>query len=74
MLVFVGGVGHGGEFAGSVELGNGARVEGEVAEGGAVGGALGEGAVGEVEVVGGAEEEDAFSGSSLVQHVSMSAG
>jgi len=44
-----------------VEGGYGGEVEGEVAERGAVVGALGEGAAGEVEVVGGAEEEDTFS-------------
>jgi len=40
----------------------GGEVERKVAEGGAVVAALGEGAAGEVEVVGGAEEEDALAG------------
>ena len=61
MLVFVGGLGHFGEFPRLVEVGDCGGVEGEVAEGRAVGGALGEGTVGEVEVVGGAKEEYALS-------------
>jgi len=40
----------------------GGEVERNVAEGGAVVAALGEGAAAEVEVVGGAEEEDALAG------------
>lgn len=57
---FVDGVRDGGELGGLVERGDGGFVEGEGAERGVVGGALGEGAAREVEVVGGAEEEDTF--------------
>ncbi len=61
VFVFVGREGHFGEFGGLLELGDCSGVEEQVAEGGRVAGALGEGAAGEVDVVGGAEEEYAFS-------------
>ena len=61
MLVFVGGLRHFGEVPCLVEAGDCGGVDGEVAEGGAVGGTLGEGTIGKVEVVRGAEQEYAFS-------------
>jgi len=62
VLVFVNGGGHGGEVVCLLQGLYGGEVERNVAEGGAVVAALGEGAAGEVEVVGGAEEEDALAG------------
>lgn len=68
VLGFIGGEGEGRELSGGAQGGEGGGVESEGAERGGVfrcrGG--GEGAVGEVEVVGGAQEEDAFTGSGRV--------
>lgn len=60
MLVFVNGGGHGGEVVRLLQGLYGGEVERKVAEGGAVVGALGQSAAGKVEVVGGAQEEDAL--------------
>lgn len=62
VLCFVGVKGERGELLGEAEGGEDVGVEAERAEGGEVVGAFwsGESAVGQVQVVGGAEEEDAF--------------